>query len=121
MGKVMSNLTLAKQLYHLQWRGTGDHPCSEFVVAESVTQAIEMVKRDMQKKKLSCENLGVTCICLVDRFEIKPTESNMVQTRVDEQGCKMPYCECGYGLCFDDVFCGKCGSRLNWERFWNYE
>lgn len=117
----MSNIAMAKQLYHLQWWGFDDYPCDKFVVADSVVQAMKKVQDEQNEKKLPCHNLTAICVQLVECFEIKPTEQYKVQRKIADDGCVMPYCECGYGLCFDDVFCGKCGSRLNWERFWNHE
>lgn len=116
----MNNVILPKQLYYLQWWGFDDYPCSKFLVAESTEQAMEMVQGEMKEKNLPCNNLNVVCVCFVDEFEIKPTKEQEVQRKIDD-GCIMPYCKCGYGLCFDDVFCRRCGGRLNWEPFWDNE
>ena len=110
----------AKSLYQVVWWGEDHYPCSRFVSAVEAGEARDLVRNEVTERGQVANNILAIRIHDVDGYEVRLTETTQVGTHVDPyDGSKMPHCEaCGYGLCFDDVFCGKCGNRLDWEVFW---
>lgn len=112
-------LTEAKSLYHVVWWGDDYYPCSRFVSAVEAEEARDIIIDEAKARGNVADSVIAVKVHDVDGYEVHLVKTVKVETQIDtKDGFKMPYCTCGYGLCFDDVFCGRCGSRLDWESFW---